>query len=161
MRGLKEFKVRLARVEDLAAVIALERGVAEAPHWPVEEYGAMVPDDREGWVRRCLFVAEGGGGLVGFAVGKTIAMVAEAELESVIVAAAARRAGVGRALCEAVVAWCREAGATTVELEVREGNSGARALYRGLGFVEVGIRPRYYREPVEDAILMRAGTASF
>jgi len=42
-----------------------------------------------------------------------------------------------------------------VELEVRAGSLGARRLYEGLGFVEVGRRVRYYDEPVDDAVLMR------
>ncbi len=69
--------------------------------------------------------------------------------------AAARRVGVGRALCEAVIDWCRGQGAAAMELEVRAGGGGAIALYAGLGFVAVGQRQGYYREPVEDALLMR------
>jgi [ribosomal protein S18]-alanine N-acetyltransferase len=42
-----------------------------------------------------------------------------------------------------------------LDLEVREGNEGAIALYRGLGFGVVGRRRGYYREPVEDAVLMQ------
>ena len=42
-----------------------------------------------------------------------------------------------------------------MELEVRAGSVGAIALYEGLGFVVVGRRRGYYREPVEDALLMR------
>ena len=47
------------------------------------------------------------------------------------VEAAARRSGVGKALCEAVAEWCREQGASGLELEVRAGSEGAIALYRG------------------------------
>lgn len=144
-------------MEDVAAIIALERRVAEAPHWPEEEYRAMISAKPGELVRRCLFIAETAYGVLGFAVGKRIEAVGEAELESVVVDAAARRAGVGRALCEAVIAWCRDAGATSVELEVRAGSAGAQALYRKLGFAEIGRRPAYYREPVEDAVLMRLG----
>ena len=39
-------------------------------------------------------------------------------------------------------------------LEVRAGNAAARALYERLGFVVVGERRKYYREPVEDALIM-------
>ena len=42
-----------------------------------------------------------------------------------------------------------------MELEVRAGSVGAIALYGGLGFVVVGRRKGYYREPVEDALLMK------
>ncbi len=79
---------------------------------------------------------------MGFAVGKVIGVGCGefGELESVAVEAAARRGGVGRALCGAVVEWCRERGAAVVELEVRAGSGGAIALYEGLGFVVAGRR---------------------
>jgi ribosomal-protein-alanine N-acetyltransferase len=152
-------RVRVAGAADLAGVVALERAVAEAPHWAETDYSAMVNVDpaADGAVRRCLFVAEADGRLVGFAVGKAIGAGVEivGELESVVVDLMARRGGVGRALCGAVVAWSIGQGAVALELEVRAGSGGAIALYDGLGFVAVGRRGEYYREPVEDAVLMR------
>jgi ribosomal-protein-alanine N-acetyltransferase len=146
-----EVRVRAGGVGDLEGVIALERGVAEAPHWGIAEYAAIVAG--EGAVRRCLMVAEGDGVLVGFAVGKLVAGVGE--IESVAVDVASRRTGVARALCGAVVEWLRERGAEAVELEVRAASAGAVTLYVGLGFVTVGRRRRYYSDPVDDALLMR------
>jgi ribosomal-protein-alanine N-acetyltransferase len=61
----------------------------------------------------------------------------------------------GRALCSAVIEWCREQMATALELEVRAGSLGAIAMYSGLGFVTVGRRAGYYRDPAEDAVMMR------
>jgi [ribosomal protein S18]-alanine N-acetyltransferase len=150
------FCVRAGGVGDLAAVVALERGVAEAPHWSEAEYEGIV-QVRAGGVRRCLWVAESEGRLVGFAVGKVVGAGPEglAELESVAVDAGARQMGVGRALCGAVVGWSRRQGAAAVELEVRAGSVGAIALYAGLGFVGVGRRPGYYHAPKDDAVLMR------
>ena len=91
-------------------------------HWAATEYAAIVTSG-DGGVRRCLFVAEVEGRVIGFAVGKVIGVGAEcsAELESVAVDATVRRLGLGRALCEAVVEW-----------------------WRG-----------YYRDPADDALLMR------
>jgi ribosomal-protein-alanine N-acetyltransferase len=90
-------------------------------------------------------------------VGKVIGLSGErlAELESVAVAVTARRVGIGKELCLAVADWCRERGAMALELEVRAGSVGAIALYDGLGFVVAGRRTGYYREPMEDALLMR------
>jgi ribosomal-protein-alanine N-acetyltransferase len=153
------FRVRVAEAGDVAGVVALERGIAEAPHWAEAEYAAIVRDAGEvdGAVRRCFFVAEMEGRLLGFAVGKMIGWAAGGvgELESVAVNAAARRGGVGRALCGAVVEWCREQGAASVELEVRAGSGGAIDLYAGLGFIGCGRRGWYYKDPAEDALLMR------
>ncbi len=152
-------RVRSGNAEDLAQVISLERGAVEAPHWSEAEYAAIVRSrgEAEGAVRRCLFVAESGEEMVGFAVGKVILLATESvgELESVAVDETARRRGVGRALCEAVVDWSRGQGAAEIELEVRAGSEGAIALYAGLGFVAVGRREGYYRDPEEDAVLMQ------
>ena len=149
---MREFRVRAGLVGDLADVVALERGAVEAPHWPEAEYVAVVQGG-EGFVRRCLFVAEAEGMLVGFVVGKVAGGIAE--LESVAVNLRNRRSGIGKALCEAVVEWGKEQGAAAVELEVRAGSEGAISLYRSLGFVVVGLRPGYYNHPFDDALLMR------
>jgi len=147
-------RIRTAVTEDVAAVVAMEREVVEAPHWGESVYTAMVSGEGSG-VRRCLLVAEVDGMLVGFAVGRAIGKGLAAELESVVVAQEWRRGGVGRALCEGVIAWCRQGGAAEVELEVRSASRGARALYERLGFEWVGVRKDYYREPLDDAVLMR------
>ena len=146
-------------MEDVHSIVALEWGIEEAPHWTESEYAAMFGDVVSN-VRRLLVVAEQREGasieLVGFAVGKVIGPAENGvgELESVAVAASARRIGVGRALCEAVIDWCGEQGVEAVELEVRSKSEGAMALYRGFGFVVVGLRKGYYRDPEDDAILM-------
>ena len=97
---------------------------------------------------RCLLIARAGGGrAVGFAVGKIVGSGpgTSAELESVVVEAAARRLGVGRALCRAVAASSRKHGAEALELEVRAGSQGAIALYASLGFIVTGRRRAYYQ----------------
>ena len=156
-------RIRAAKLEDLGAVLKLERSVAEAPHWVEGEYAAMLGDQAGEGVRRCLLVAENGKGMVGFAVGKVIGLgeSAVAELESVVVAVGARRKGVGRALCEDVFAWCRLEGAGEVELEVRSASTGAVGLYERLGFRVEGMRKGYYREPYDDAVLMRLEFANW
>jgi [ribosomal protein S18]-alanine N-acetyltransferase len=159
------FRVRVAGAADLAGVMSLERGIAEAPHWAEVEYAAIVDaaGDVDGAVRRCLLVAEMERRLLGFAVGKVIGWGTGGvgELESVAVDLAARRGGVGGALCRAVVAWCREQGAVSVDLEVRAESEGAIALYAGLGFVASGRRGWYYKDPAEDAVLMRLDLAKY
>lgn len=146
-------RIRVGAVEDLQEVLALERGTAEAPHWGENEYAAMIGGEEAGYVRRRLLIAEAEGALVGFAVGKVAGDVAE--LESVAVDSRARRRGTGRMLCKSVIDWSRQQEAAAIELEVRSASSGAIALYRKLGFVAVGQRQGYYREPSDDAVLMR------
>jgi ribosomal-protein-alanine N-acetyltransferase len=146
------FGVRAGVESDLRAVMALERATPEAPHWSDAEYAAAIGGGG-GYVRRRLFVAETDGVVIGFAVGKVAGDLAE--LESIAVDLRMRRGGVGRALCEAVIQWCREESATAVELEVRAASGGAIGLYQRLGFISVGRRPLYYSGPADDAVLMR------
>ena len=150
--------VRVANAADLAYVIRLERCTPEAPHWAEAEYRRILDQRNEhNAVRRCFLIARVDECLVGFAVGRATGERAEgfAELETIVVDRAWRRKGVGRALCDAVTAWCRELGLGRLELEVRAGSAGAIALYRTLKFVVVGSRPGYYQDPEEDALLMR------
>jgi ribosomal-protein-alanine N-acetyltransferase len=147
------FELRAARSPDIDSILALDRATECAPHWPLSAYSAILD-----WVdtSRCLIAAHSGGTLAGFAVGLVHSgELKTGELESVVVDATVRRAGIGRAMCVAVTDWCRSRGATEIVLEVRAGSAGAIALYLGLGFHETGRRPRYYREPVDDAVLMR------
>ena len=79
----------------------------------------------------------------------------EGEILNLGVAPAYRGRGLGRALVERMLAELRGRGARAVYLEVRESNVVARRLYESLGFAEVARRARYYRRPVEDAVVLR------
>lgn len=148
--------IRPGTTDDVEEVFLLERGVPEAPHWSKAEYEAMVRQpEGQGGVQRCLLVAEIDKTLIGFAVGKVVTAAECAELESVAVLSAIRRMGVGGRLCREAIAWCRRQGAVAMELEVRSASAQARALYERLGFVVEGVRAGYYREPDDDAVLMR------
>ncbi|HEX3966922.1 MAG TPA: GNAT family N-acetyltransferase [Edaphobacter sp.] len=153
------FRIRVGRAADLTDVLEMERSIPEAPHWREAEYAAVIAADRSanGAVRRCLMVADTGSDLLGFAVGKVVCVAPNGvgELESVAVDPDARRRGVGRALCEAVVDWAKRLGAGMIELEVRATSDAAITLYEGLGFVFSGRRKGYYRTPIEDALLMK------
>lgn len=65
-----------------------------------------------------------------------------------------RRIGLASSVIARLLASARSAGIKNVFLEVRESNSGARALYEGLGFAVCGRRKNFYRTPTEDALIM-------
>lgn len=65
-----------------------------------------------------------------------------------------RRRGVARALMRACLSSGAQAGARLATLEVRRSNAPAIALYNSLGFRSAGIRPNYYADEGEDAIVM-------
>jgi ribosomal-protein-alanine N-acetyltransferase len=155
--SLPAIQLRAAAAADMDAIVELDRASETAPHWPPAAYAAILTPASAA-ATRCLIVAHRGDVLVGYAVGLLHArdgVECVAELESVAVAADARRAGVGRALCSAVLDWCARRGATQVELEVRSASAAAITLYAGLGFVPCDRRPRYYRDPEDDALGMR------
>jgi len=153
------FRIRPAAPADIERIVALDRATESLPHWPVAAYAAAL--EPATGTHRCLFVAETGQDLAGFAVASITRIetpdAAEllAELESVAVAISSRRSGIGRALCLAVIDWALQQGAAAIELEVRSRSEGAIALYRQLGFAAAGRRASYYRDPLDDAILMR------
>ena len=71
-----------------------------------------------------------------------------------------RRQRIGQRLLRAVLSWGTANRLTHAVLEVRAGNSAAQELYRTCGFEVVGTRRRYYRDPVEDALLMTVSLKS-
>ncbi len=79
----------------------------------------------------------------------------EAEIASVCVDPAYRRLGGGTKLLQTLLRQARISGAQNVYLEVRASNQAAQELYRGAGFECIGLRKRYYTNPLEDAVLMR------
>jgi [ribosomal protein S18]-alanine N-acetyltransferase len=85
----------------------------------------------------------------------------EAEILTIAVVPAARRAGLGRALVIAAAAGAAEMGAEALFLEVAVGNAAARGLYDGLGFRQAGLRKAYYAGKAgalaEDALVLKAG----
>lgn len=81
-------------------------------------------------------------------------MVEEAHVVTVAVAADAQRQGYGSLLVHGLLRLARREGMRVATLEVRESNVAARALYRDLGFHEVGKRKRYYSDNREDAVIM-------
>ena len=65
-----------------------------------------------------------------------------------------RRKGIGKALMNELINECKAMDSAFVTLEVRASNTPAVKLYESLGFTEAGRRKNYYKEPLEDAILM-------
>ena len=148
---MSDVRVRPYGPHDVPAILALERACVEAPQWGEAFWRGGFPGDA---ALRAVFVAEVDERVCGYSVASSAADIAE--LESVAVSESARRSGLGLALCERVMQWARERGAKSMQLEVRESNVAALSLYQQLGFVEQGKRPKYYKEPVEDAVLMAA-----
>lgn len=79
----------------------------------------------------------------------------EAYVQTIAVAPAAQRHGVGTALLERLVGETRARGIGRLDLEVRADNEPAKLLYVRHGFREIAIRKRYYQPSGVDAVVMR------
>jgi ribosomal-protein-alanine N-acetyltransferase len=98
-------------------------------------------------------VALDGENVVGYIGSQTV--MGETDMMNVAVHPEHRRRGIARALIEALVVALRERESSCLTLEVRASNEPAIALYSDLGFGEVGRRRNYYRNPKEDALILR------
>ena len=135
---------RLGR-SDAAAFAALDKDMFGAEAWPAGVIADQLSHPR--------IVAIGVDGDDGLDAAGMLGLGVEAELLTVSVRPERRREGLATAIIKALLDLAE--GAEACFLEVRAGDEGARSLYEGIGFVEVGRRRRYYRD--EDAIVMRKG----
>lgn len=145
------WQARHLAIDDIDAVLALTEEIPEAPHWKRSEYQSCVTQS-DSPLLRIGFVVEDQNQLLGFCIGTLVAGICE--LESVVVAANARRKGVATILLQALVNWAQSRQGVRLELEVRASNHRAIKFYEAAGFVREGIRQDYYRSPDEDAVLM-------
>lgn len=136
--------IRSATLDDVPAILAIEQHAPSAAHWTSQQYQKLVGSG-------VLLVAEEAEKLSGFVCAQAVA--GEWEIENVVVAADFLRRGIADKLVSALIQRAESGAAAAIDLEVRESNLPARRLYQKHGFREVGRRPVYYRDPVEDAIL--------
>jgi len=78
----------------------------------------------------------------------------EAHITNIAVHPDFRGQGLGEAICLALMAEAVELGIARMTLEVRAMNMVAQGLYRKLGFYSAGVRPGYYTDTKEDALIM-------
>ncbi len=130
----------------LPAIAALERQCFSDP-WSVEMLRPELPDDSHEFL-----LAVEGEELLGYVGLMTV--LDEGYLSNIAVSPEHRRQGIAEALLKALLMRARARKLAFVTLEVRAGNTPAQALYRKLGFTEVGVRRGYYEHPREDAVLM-------
>ena len=98
-------------------------------------------------------VALENGTVAGYVGSQTV--MGETDMMNVAVAPEFRRRGIAGALILRLVEELRRTGSHCLTLEVRSSNAPAIALYEKLGFSQVGRRPNYYRNPREDALILR------
>ena len=141
--------IRLATPGDAQSLADLAATTPGAPHWTVAQYQGMLTTAS---VTHVVWVAELGERIIGFAV--LSVHPPDAELESIAVHPTHQGHGYGQALLSAALKHAAGNAITHVHLEVRA-SSRAQAFYGRFGFAITGRRPRYYSNPVQDAVLMQ------
>ena len=143
-------QLRVAGPGDLDLVTALEAEVfSEDPWTPF-----MIAEELSSPASRYWVATDDAGEVVGYGGAKVGGD--QADVMTIGVRSHARGRGFGAAILDTLLAWSRQAGAREIFLDVRPSNEGAIGLYESRGFVEIGRRPRYFRNPVEEAVQMRA-----
>ena len=150
----KPVHIRRAVRDDLAAMLRIERESFSDP-WTEDTLATAVST-----ARMLVLVADetpeecgdGAVSLLGYVVALVVAP--DAEIADLAIAPSARRRGIGRALLTRSLDELAALAVRQVHLEVRESNVAARTLYESTGFRPVGRRRGYYRQPVEDALLL-------
>jgi ribosomal-protein-alanine N-acetyltransferase len=132
---------------DTRALVAIERRCFGDP-WSEASFREAVSAS---WTFG--LVAETAHDVIGYLIGREAA--GTGEVLNLAVDPRFRRQGFAKSLLEYGLVALQRRGADEVFLEVRESNHSARGLYEDRGFEQVGTRAAYYRNPVEDALVLR------
>ena len=138
--------IRQMKVEDAAAIAEMEHQTF-SDAWSEK----AILDTLRNPKTICL-VAEKIGKIVGYCIVYTADD--EADIARIAVLKESRRFGIASELIHALDVICWENQIQIIMLDVRVSNDGARAFYEKHGFTQDGIRENYYKNPIEDAILM-------
>ena len=137
---------RICEEKDLAAVMELDRETFFDP-WSRETWQRELQNPIAVWI-----VEEIERDIVGYAGIWNVA--GEAQVMRVAVRKALRNRGLGLQLMQELIHKARESGAEAMTLEVRESNVAAQKVYERCGFVSQGVRPHYYEDTHEGAVIM-------
>jgi len=143
--------LRAMAVEDVPAVAAIDRQSFPLP-WSENSFRSDLTTNPAAHLLVAEDAAGGAPRVAGYA--GCWLVVDEAHLSTLAVAPGLRRRGIGERILREAIRQAARQGAEMMTLEVRVSNEPARRLYEKLGFHVVGRRPHYYKDNLEDAILM-------
>jgi ribosomal-protein-alanine N-acetyltransferase len=145
----RHLSIRLARRDDVEGVAAIERRAFSDP-WSANSFRALFGNP-------LVHFAVAEDAMTSRVLGYVVAwfVLDEAEIANLAVSDDIRRAGIGARLLDHALDAAKQRHARIVFLEVRESNAAARTLYASRGFAVAGRRAKYYRKPLEDALVLR------
>ena len=91
--------------------------------------------------------------VVGYVGSQTV--LGETDMMNIAIHPQYRKQGIATALIHNLIEILKERNSHSLMLEVRRSNDAAKSLYMKMGFAEVGVRRNYYRNPKEDALILR------
>jgi ribosomal-protein-alanine acetyltransferase len=138
-------------LDDVPQAMEIASRLPDAPQWPQDVYLNAL-DPKRTPARIAMVAQDLSGEISGFLI--TVLVPPQAELETIAVAPAARRQGIGTRLLAEMLTVLKQKHVTEVMLEVRESNHSARSFYAAAGWIENGRRDGYYTDPKENAVLM-------
>ena len=153
-RDKAKIRVRIAKSSDLDDIYELDMQTFAMP-WSKEALSYDILENDNAFV----IVAEYEGEFAGYADIWTV--LDEADLNSIAVRVDFRRKGIGDAIMLAMTEMLSASGVATINLEVRVSNMPAIKLYKKYGFNECGVRPGYYLDNGEDALIMKRETGGY
>ena len=139
--------LRRMTLADVPAVHAIELRTFSTP-W---SYQSFVDEMTTNKCARYI-VAEADGRVVAYAGAWLV--FEEGHITNIAVDEAVRGQGIGAAVTRALMQYAANTGVQYMTLEVRKSNLIAQRMYQSLGFIELGVRKRYYEDNGEDAYLM-------
>ncbi len=133
--------------DHVSQIAALEKQCFSAP-WDENSVASELNN-----ALSCWLVALDGDTVAGYVGSQTV--LGETDMMNIAVHPDFRRQGIAEALVNALVDALKERDSHCLTLEVRASNVPAQKLYEKLGFVTVGRRKNYYRNPREDGDILR------
>ena len=140
-------EIRMMKKEDILQLAELEKRCFSDP-WSVSAFEYELKNPLSVWL-----VAAEGDQVAGYVGSQTV--IDESDMMNIAVAPAYRRQGIAEKLISMLIVRLKDRGSYSLTLEVRASNIPAIGLYQKLGFIQVGRRPNYYRNPKEDALILR------
>jgi ribosomal-protein-alanine N-acetyltransferase len=149
-RILGDIRIRLMGFADLNAVAELDQKAFSLP-WPKRAFeNELTNPMAKNWV--VDLHREKDAPLIASMIVWLI--LDEVHIATIALEPAYRQHGIGKVLLAHALLQAYEEGARSSLLEVRRSNEAALALYRSAGYIEVGVRKKYYSDNKEDALLM-------
>ncbi len=139
--------IRRLKKEDAPVLAGIEKEIFGRNAWTEKDFAETTAIEYAYYL-----IAEEEGKIVGACGYRD--MCGEACITNVCVIPEERRKGIAERMLHSLISHGKEAGVNAFTLEVRSKNAAAIELYNKLGFVSEGVRPGFYEEPKDDAVIM-------